>query len=212
MIFVRGDPAVEQHPGIFRNVRSLRILGGEQRLPSLFRQVSVTYLGTAVPGVGARQLIHLLVAGVSGMPFDPHELNGSGTFGKLIVNRANQLGVLHGFFLRILPTVLLPTMHPLGGTVDRILGVGFNDQRLGTRMRAQRFQHGAKLPDLIGAVRGTAGIAISGMPVPVIGRSVVIGPSPTHRTVRIAQRGTVCRNRNRHVSTLRNPRDSKENR
>ena len=77
-------------------------------------------------------------------------------------------------------------------------------------MRAQRLQYGAQFTDLVGAVRGAAGIAVTGM---VMAGSaariqVVIGPAPTHRAVRVAKCGTVSRNRNRHASTLRRPRDS----
>ena len=112
------------------------------------------------------------------MTFDPHELHRAGTLGNLRVDRLDQRRVLHRLLLRILPTVLLPAVHPLGGTVDGILRIRFDHQRFGTRMRAQRLQYGAQFTDLVGAVRGAAGIAVTGM---VMAGSaariqVVIGP------------------------------------
>ena len=55
-------------------------------------------------------------------------------------------------------------------------------------MRAQRLQHRAQLANLIGAVRSSAGIAVALMVMPRLAAcgKLMIGPTPTHRTIRIA--------------------------
>ena len=210
MVFVRSDFAVEQHLSIVGNIGALRVFGSQQRLPALQRKISFANLRTAIAGISARKLIHLLVARIAGMALDPYEFHRSRTFGNLGVDCANQIRVLHRLLLRVLPAVLLPAMYPRGGTVDRILRIGFDHQRFGTGMRAQRLQHRAQFADLVGAVRCSTGVAITFMVVSRLAarREFVIGPTPTHRTIRITQSGTVCRNRNRHVSTLRKPQDA----
>ena len=210
MVFVRSDFAVEQHLGVVGNIDALRVFGSQQRPPTLQRKISFANLRTAIAGIRARKLVHFLIARIAGMALDPYEFHRSRTFGNLGVDRANQIRVLHRLLLRVLPAVLLPAMHPRGGTVDRILRISFDHQRFGTGMRAQRLQHCAQFADLVGAVRCSTGVAIALMVVPRFAtrREFVIGPTPTHWTIRITQSGTVCRNRNRHASTLRKPCDS----
>ena len=188
MVFVRSDFAVKQHLGIIGNIGTLRIFGSQQRLPTLQRKISFTDLRTAIARIGARQLVHLLIAGIAGMTLDPYEFHRSGALGDFGIDRANQIRVLYRLLLRVLPAVLLPAVNPRGGTVDRILRIGFDHQRFGAGVRAQRLQHRAQLANLIGAVRSSAGIAVAVMVMPRLAAcgKLMIGPTPTHRTIRIA--------------------------
>ena len=188
MVFVRSDFAVKQHLGIIGNIGTLRIFGSQQRLPTLQRKISFTDLRTAIARIGARQLVHLLIAGIAGMTLDPYEFHRSGALGDFGIDRANQIRVLYRLLLRVLPAVLLPAVNPRGGTVDRILRIGFDHQRFGAGVRAQRLQHCAQLANLIGAVRSSAGIAVALRVMPRLAAcgKLMIGQTPTHRTIRIA--------------------------
>ena len=195
MVLLRGNLAVQQHLRILRHVGSLGILRSQQRLPSLLRQISLLHAAAAVAGIRASQVVHLLVAGVARVPFDPHELHRAGAARQLGVDRPDERRVLHRLLLRVLPAVLLPPVHPLGGTVDGVLRVGLDDQRLRAGMCAQRLQHCAQFADLIRAVRGAAGIAVAAvlMAAGMCHVEFVVGPGPAHWAVRIAQGASVCR-------------------
>ena len=202
MVVGVADGPVEQHLRVAGDVESIRVLGGHQRLPSLLRQVAVPGLAAAVRGVRAGQLVDLLVAGVAGVSLDPHELDRTGALGQFGIDGLDERGVLDRLLLAVLPAVPLPAVHPLGRAVDRVLRIGFDDQWLAARVRAQRLQHGAQLADLVGAVRGAARVAVAGVLMPGLAAGVrrMVGPCPAHRPIGIAERRTVRGNRNRHAS------------
>ena len=143
VVFGGADRTIHQHPRILGNIGATRILGSQQRLPSFQRQIAFAHMRTAIARIRACQLVHFLVARVAGMTLDQHESHRPRPMCDLIVDGADQIGVLHRFLLRILPAVALPTLPPLGGAVDRILRVGLDHQVFGTGMRSQRLQHGA---------------------------------------------------------------------
>ncbi len=189
--------AVEQQLRVHRHVGATRVLRIEQRLPAFARQVAVAHARPTVLGVGARELVDPLIAGVARMPLDPLEAHRAFACAQFRVDRLDHRRVLHRLFLRVLPAVLLPPVHPFGGAVDRVLRVGFDDERLAARVRAQRHQHRAQFTDLVRAVRRAAGVAIAGVRVLALAR--VVGPCPAHRPVGIAEGGSISGNSDRHA-------------
>ena len=131
------------------------------------------------------------------MPLDPLEAQRAYARAQFRIDRLDHVRVLHRLFLRVLPAVLLPPVHPLGGAVDRVLRVGFDDERLAAGVRAQRHQHRAQFADLVRAVRRAAGVAIARMRVLALAR--VVGPCPAHRPVGIAEGRSVSGNSDRHM-------------
>ena len=197
--------AVENQLDVRRHVGAGRILGMQQGLPSFDGQIAVLGPGTAVRGVAACQLVDQFVARIARMPLHPTEIDGTFALGDFGIDGLDEFGVLHRFLLRVLPAVLLPALHPLGGAVDGVLRIRFDEQRLRAGMRAQRLQHGAQFADLIGAV-GRPAVIVATVIVPVPGRASgvpgVIRPSPSHGAVGIAQCRSVRGNGDGHTRSF----------
>ena len=174
----------------------------QQGLPSFNGQIAVLGSGPAIGSVGARQLVDQFVADVAGMAFHPSKVDGAFPFGDFGIDGLDQFNVFHRLLLRIPPAVSFPALHPLGGAVDGVLRIGFDEQRLGAGVRAQGFEHGAQFPNLIGAVGGATVVVpalIVMVPFRAAGVLGMIGPCPSHGTVGIAQCRAVCGDRNRHA-------------
>ena len=188
MVFGRGNLPFHQHVRVFGYDGALRVFRGEQRLPALKRQIPRFDTAAAIARIPMGEVVDFFVAGIVVMPLDPHEFHRSGPLRDLTVDGGDELTVLHRLALRVLPTVLFPAAYPGRGTVDGILRVGFDHERLSARVSAQGFKHRAQLTDLVGAVRGAAGVAIALVLVPGSPARVrrMVGPCPPHRTVRIA--------------------------
>jgi hypothetical protein len=134
---------------------------------------------------GAGAHVGGLVEFVSGVPLDPFERDPAS--GEGCVDGLEEVDVLHGLAVGLLPALALPTGHPLGDRVDDVLRVAQDEEvvlRVGGLL--QQVEDGLELAHVVGAVRPPSGVPALAVDEPCpargsgIGQGGAVGGSDDH--------------------------------